>query len=297
MRALTNEIGFLTNMQNYQGMAQPVTRVLGWGPTWGQITLQLKVYGSNPTTRWGSTHAGYASNYVLEGKGLYRDSRGLEYQIRPGSLYQRRPEVEASFEITSDTFTEFFVLADESTMQGLSLLHLLDAASVLEVPVEVALPAFERLREACILPFREISRRRLILELCQFYTTIFEQAVSQPSAGYWSGIVHKGALLLGRNLDQKRSPESVAHELNVSYTAFRRAFRRIMQCSPTEYRIRRRLNRACDLLTHNQVQEVSEALGYCDPYTFSAQFKKYLGHSPAQFQKRLGHVPQTLLET
>jgi len=294
MRALTNEIGYLTNMPAYESMPGPRSRVLGGGPTWGQITLQLKVYGTNPTTRWSTMHSGYALNYVLDGEGLYRDSRGLEYRIRPGSLYQRQPEVEAAFEITSETFAEFFVLADMSTMQGLSLLHLLDSAAVMEVPVEVALPAFERLRAACQLPFREISRRRLILELCQFYTTIFERAISQPSAGYWSEIVHKGALLLGSELDQKRSPETVALELNVSYTAFRRAFRRIMQCSPTEYRIRRRLKRACDLLTHKQVQEVAEALGYCDPYTFSAQFKKYLGHSPAQFQKRLGQVPKAL---
>jgi transcriptional regulator GlxA family with amidase domain len=93
--------------------------------------------------------------------------------------------------------------------------------------------------------------------------------------------------LLEQNLEQRISMGEIARRLEVSHPTLRRVFRRGIGLSPSEYRIRQRIERACVLLMSHSVKEVAARLGYNDAFTFSAQFKTVMKTSPRNFRQNL----------
>lgn len=64
-------------------------------------------------------------------------------------------------------------------------------------------------------------------------------------------------------------------------------FKEVMGDSPINYLIRIRLSKAKELLQKSNlsIKEISEAVGYNDPYYFSKLYKKYYGISPSKQRK------------
>jgi len=58
--------------------------------------------------------------------------------------------------------------------------------------------------------------------------------------------------------------------------------------SPMNYFIQIKIRKACELLDHTDytIRQISESLGYDDPYYFSRLFKKVQGMSPSNYRKR-----------
>lgn len=70
----------------------------------------------------------------------------------------------------------------------------------------------------------------------------------------------------------------------LDYERFRKSFAARLGVPPHQYRIRRRLDRACALLRAGRgVAEVAAELGYPSPYEFSAQFRRHLGMPPSRW--------------
>lgn len=59
--------------------------------------------------------------------------------------------------------------------------------------------------------------------------------------------------------------------------------------SPQAYLIRTRIQKACELLLHNEltVSDVARMVGYDDPFYFSKIFKKNMGTSPSNFRSNI----------
>lgn len=72
-------------------------------------------------------------------------------------------------------------------------------------------------------------------------------------------------------------------------------FKQSMGCSFTEYLIRFRMNKACELLTGNQMSigRIAELVGYNDYAQFAKTFKKYKGIPPSTY-RNINH-PATLI--
>ncbi|WP_309385268.1 helix-turn-helix domain-containing protein [Cerasicoccus frondis] len=79
--------------------------------------------------------------------------------------------------------------------------------------------------------------------------------------------------------------EALARDCSCSVSRLRRAFHTVYQCSPRDYQIRTRLERAAALLRYSSlsVKEVAAELGYTDQFQFSRQFKQFWGMAPSQF--------------
>jgi len=81
--------------------------------------------------------------------------------------------------------------------------------------------------------------------------------------------------------------DDLATSCNLSMKQFCRLFKKEVNRSPKDYIRYYRCQYASEELSNSKksIKEISEILGYPDPYTFSKQFKKYLGFSPREWRK------------
>lgn len=87
------------------------------------------------------------------------------------------------------------------------------------------------------------------------------------------------------------SPLSVhehARRIGLSLSSLRRAIRRSGGCSPKEYVLRVRLNRAKELLAESdlQVSEIARKVGHDDPAYFTRMFTRRTGIAPSAFRRQ-----------
>lgn len=100
-------------------------------------------------------------------------------------------------------------------------------------------------------------------------------------------------LMRARLDDPSLRVEALAAEAYLSPVQFRRVFREAYGCAPSEYLMRLRLERACDLLRAEgdySVSETAEMCGFSSLYYFSRAFKKHMGITPGRYRRRLGDV-------
>ena len=88
-------------------------------------------------------------------------------------------------------------------------------------------------------------------------------------------------------LEQDRPIPEAAREAGMCERSFRTEIRRLTGLSPTEYRTRMRMDTAMQLLrtTDKTLQEISDSLGYANPFYFSRVFRTHFGIPPGQARK------------
>ena len=79
----------------------------------------------------------------------------------------------------------------------------------------------------------------------------------------------------------------IAKKLGISLTYASLIFKRATGLTFTDYVIKMRMEKSCDLLrtSDKTVSEISELVGYSDPAFFYKAFKKHLGVSPSRYKK------------
>jgi len=80
----------------------------------------------------------------------------------------------------------------------------------------------------------------------------------------------------------------IAAECGISESGLRKKFKNIKGCSPTEYRLNFKINKAKYLLeaTSLTVSEIADTLGFYDPSYFCKMFKTHTGLSLMQYAKK-----------
>jgi AraC-like DNA-binding protein len=94
---------------------------------------------------------------------------------------------------------------------------------------------------------------------------------------------------LGEDLKRPCRPRQVARELGCDYERFRKLFQRDTGLSPIRWHMRRRMDRACELLLNRKltIAHVAEAVGFSDQALFATRFRRHCGMSPSQFRRGL----------
>ena len=92
---------------------------------------------------------------------------------------------------------------------------------------------------------------------------------------------------INRSLEKNLSVDMLAAKAGMSVSTLSRTFRKAFGYSPMEYVIRKRIARACELLsaTNMTISEISSKTGFSDSNFFSRQFRKVKGISPREFRK------------
>ncbi|MGE7110596.1 AraC family transcriptional regulator [Lysinibacillus sp. NPDC047702] len=90
------------------------------------------------------------------------------------------------------------------------------------------------------------------------------------------------------NYAQPLTLESMGKALSYSPSHLSIQFKQQLGCSPIEYLIQHRIDKATILLvkTDASLREIAMSVGYSDVYYFSRLFKKRVGISPTQFRQR-----------
>jgi len=98
--------------------------------------------------------------------------------------------------------------------------------------------------------------------------------------------------MLQKDLEIKLPFSQVCRQLGVGYESFRKTFKKIVDISPTEYRVQSRINVAKSPLLESDksIKQTAYELGFPDSYSFSAQFKRYVGVSPTVYRHPLTSV-------
>jgi len=91
-----------------------------------------------------------------------------------------------------------------------------------------------------------------------------------------------------RHPDRSHALEDLARRLGCTPNHVIRLFKRHKGMTPGEFLIGARIVSAKDMLRFSSltVSQISDQLGYCDPYFFSKQFKQRTGHPPSAFRRR-----------
>lgn len=115
---------------------------------------------------------------------------------------------------------------------------------------------------------------------------LISESASQCSDFYYP--IRRGIDSFCKEWNRNEKIEKYAELCNVSETYFYRCFRRWSGYSPIEYRNTLRLSNAESMLrcTDMKIKEISETVGFEDPFYFCSVFSKKFGASPQKYRKR-----------
>ena len=256
-----------------------VYRTLGPGSAWNRIGCGvLDKAGRRQDTRDYDAPT-WSLVWVLRGRGEYRDRQGAT-ALSPGWCFQRQPGRRHSTELDPDSrWLECWIDL------GPALHRSLVAAGILpSEPTAWRAPS----PLASLLALRTELAAADDRDLPGFFPRIAAlatDAFAHARAAGGEDAIARASRLLADESVRRVDLRAWCQGQGLAYEAFRKAFTARVGEPPGRYRIRRRLEMACQLLEAGlPVAVVAERLGYASPYEFSAQFRARLGVPPSRYR-------------
>ncbi|OGV83669.1 MAG: hypothetical protein A3K19_25175 [Lentisphaerae bacterium RIFOXYB12_FULL_65_16] len=230
----------------------------------------------------------YVAVYVLRGSGTYIDWDGHAHRMTAGCVAQRLPgRCHSTIQEPDGQWTECFVVLHRDVFETLVRFGTMDAARPLLWPgLHLSLvEQFEAILAELAQGSGQVSPRTL-LRAHELVVSMYALDAAARAPDPHAELVQAACDLLGENVEERSVLPALAGSFGMSYERFRKVFRERVGVAPGAYRIRRRVERACQLLReeHLSVKEAAFALGYADIYSFSRQFRQVMGTPPGAFR-------------
>jgi len=139
-----------------------------------------------------------------------------------------------------------------------------------------------------------ITASDALIEVCRMQQVLADlwhgrADTESPTSASESAWARQARDVIDRTIPGPVDWAAVARELHVSEPTLRRRFREQFGIPPGRYRIRRMIDRACDLMHRTDLTdaEIADRLGFCDPFYFSRCFKQTIGRSPRAYRRAL----------
>ncbi|MCI3922571.1 response regulator [Paenibacillus sp. TRM 82003] len=116
------------------------------------------------------------------------------------------------------------------------------------------------------------------------------QALRSRRRGKTKDPIEEAKKYIEEHLSRDFSLEEVADMLGLNASYFSQLFKQMTGETFASYRIRRRMERAKQLLAqpHHKITDISYEVGYADHPHFTKTFKKVTGDTPKQYREKLG---------
>ncbi|MDA3960289.1 MAG: AraC family transcriptional regulator [Planctomycetota bacterium] len=223
---------------------------------------------------------------VLEGRGEFIDEHGRRTALEPGMVFQRTPgRVHSSLIDPASSWHECFIEVGARLNRGLFGARILrDDLYAWRCPLVDSLPERIQSLQTRLSEAAEPTLPRVTIDMLALVEQI--QATASIQGDATEQLVDEACRYLSDNFPEARNLQAFCTARELGYERFRKQFHRRVGVSPHRYRIRRRLDAACQYLygSEHSIAAIAERLGYASPYEFSAQFRRHMGVPPSRFR-------------
>ena len=216
----------------------------------------------------------YVLHYVTRGTGIYQ-SGSKTFSVHAGDIFIVHP-----MEITRYTADEKDPWEYIWVGFGCS-----DSFSSLLTPYIISMPGAAQLFSQ-IADCGNSSAREWTI--CSLLYELFVRLLAHNAPPCREDHVNQAINYIEANYSQPLHVAEIAEDLGLSRHYFCRIFKEQTGCSPQEYIVSYRMERAAELLTvyHLPQKEVALLTGYPDVYSFSRMFKRKFGMPPGQYRAK-----------
>jgi len=230
----------------------------------------------------------FALLYLMRGEGTYINEKGKEYQLKPGHFVLRHPDrLHSVIRKQDGNWVEFAITFSRQTYNAFVDLEIIaPGTDVIHVGINQQI-----LDKICrfitgIKNYTPKEYSLLMIDMQKLFYDISHRSNKEGIGKLVEEKIEKACIHLSENLDKKLSIPEYAEQLRLGYHHFRKEFKKTMGLSPKEYRIRKRIEAAQNMIREDlsSLKEIAADLGYPDFASFAKQYKKVTGLSPSEFR-------------
>lgn len=254
--------------------------------------VPYQVFEDGAPYQWkkGRVLTDYSYVYITQGAGVFRvrSSKTIAVKagdilvIKPGEWHDYAPDFETGWK-------EYWVMFNGRQASRLvSHVELPRRAPVIHLGEDKTLHhLFVEMMDvaATTPPLADVLHTSLVLQMAAHIQSRLQLQREQGDReeSYIQLAKQRMAAEAGQPLDLTR----LAHELGVSYSHFRRAFKQSTGLPPHQYLLNLRINLAKQLMEEQDLKlnEVARQVGFEDGFYFSRLFKQKTGISPSQWRR------------
>ena len=128
---------------------------------------------------------------------------------------------------------------------------------------------------------------QMICKFCNFHQQSITKTQNSQAKNSYVPLIIFSIEFMKKNLSQKLTNDSIAKELSISTTSFKRHFKEIVKMPPMEYLTKLRIKQSKKLLRNTTDSLINIALecGFFDTAHFFRQFKKFENISPSEYRR------------
>ena len=229
-------------------------------------------------------------NYITKGEGVLENSFGI-FPLKTGSMFITPPGIWHRYKPLNKTgWTENYIGIDGAIARKLIVQPQFNPKNpvfnfgIKEELIDTYLKIFD-LVEKEQPGFQQIASGMVIKLLG--YIVSFEKQRGF-SGKEIAKVIEAIRFEMRQNIEKALDLKAMAQNHNVSYSYFRKMFKKYTGVSPGQYHLKLRIMRAKELLisTDKSIKEISYELGFQSIFYFSNMFKKKEGTTPSSFRNK-----------
>lgn len=227
--------------------------------------------------------------FITKGKGVFESELSGKQRLKAGDIFILFPDVWHRFIPNKSTgWNEYFI-----EFNGVFAKHLLKNNFLNPNEPVIRLGMGEELTEKFLRIIKLVREEEITFqyEASAVLLRILGLISARKISGAFKGEdiesqIRQAKTIISDNIGISISPEKVAKELGISYSLFRKQFRRYTGFSPIQYQIQLRIQKAKDLLlnSNKSIKEIADQSGFESTYYFSRLFKLKMGKSPSEIR-------------
>lgn len=226
--------------------------------------------------------------YITKGKGIVHFENIGEAEIAKGKILIIMPHQKYEYYHINDTeWKEYFIRFEADTVYFQLINSLFGNQQVIDIGFnEELIRLFHR---AVDVVKNGLNSSQVYLSgmLLHILGLVITESKNVAIAKKEIQIISQAKVIMNENVLTEISLQEIASRLNISYTTFRKNFKKYVGLSPAKYFSELRLNKAKQLLTetNSSIKEIAYMLQFSSIEHFATIFKKTTGMTPKDYRQ------------